>query len=194
MESKNGLAILLGSGFLVAFLIVAGQRSQDSEQARAFAQAATWPDIPRQQAFMLIDRYGPPQHISEASMEWEGRWPWKRVSVSAEHPLSPLTETVSCRIPQNKLSDLARYPHGLMADARRGELSARSNREDLNFLSLNLAMDILTDQRTPEQASEYFNRAIGLHYAGKSVPYMDKLLFDVPPFPPRGRIWFDSKI
>jgi hypothetical protein len=68
----------------------------------------------------------------------------------------------------------------LTADARRGELAARSDREALNFLSLNLGMDILTGERTPEEASQYFYKAIELHYAGKSVPYMDKLLFDTP--------------
>jgi hypothetical protein len=194
MESKSGFAILVGSGVLLAFLIVAGKRSQESEQARAYAQAAMWSGVPRQQALMLIEKYGPPQRLSDDKMEWDGQWPWKSVTVSADHPLSPLTETISCHIPREKLAELARYPHGLTADARRGELSARSDRESLNFLSLNLGMEILTGQRTPEEANQYFNEAIGLHFAGKSVPYMEKLLFDVPPVPPRGRVWSESKI
>ena len=63
-------------------------------------------------------------------------------------------------------------------------MAARSDSEALNFLSLNLGMDILNGQTTPEAASQYFYKAIDLHYAGKSVPYMERLLFDVPPLQP----------
>ena len=182
MEFKNGLAAILAAGAVVACLILSGKQAQNSEQAeaQAYAQAAMWPALPRQQALILLEKYGLPQRISEDRMEWDGQWPWKRVAVSEDQPLSALTETVSCRVPQDKLDDLARYSYGLTADARLGELSASSGSEALNFLSLNLGMDILTGGRTPEDASRYFDHAVGLHYAGKSVPYMERLFFDVP--------------
>lgn len=198
MESKKELAVLVGSGVFLGMLFLAGMQTQNSEKVRAqaYSQAAMWSPVPRRQALMLIEKYGPPQHLSDDKMEWDGRWPWKRIEVSAQSPLSPLTQTVSCHVPKETLGDLERYSHGLMADARKGELSARSDSEELNLLSLNLGMEILTGQRTPEDANRYFYKAIDLHYAGKSVPYMEKLLFDVPPTQPfpTARAWFGDKI
>jgi hypothetical protein len=196
MEWKRQIALFAGSGIFLAALILAGKQAQNPEQAqaRAAAQAAGWSALPRQHALMLIEKYGPPQRLSDDRMEWDGQWPWKSIIVDAGHPLSPLTQTVSCHVPRNMLSALARYPHGLTADPRRGELSARSDSEALNFLSLNLGMDILTGQRTPEEASRYFYKAIGLRYAGKSVPSMERLLFDVPRPLIEDQAWFGGRI
>ncbi|MBI5241171.1 MAG: hypothetical protein HY926_11920 [Elusimicrobia bacterium] len=201
MDSKREAAFLAGSAVflvLVGCLVLAGKLSRDYEtaKAQAYAQAALWPDIPRQQAQLMLERYGPPDRLTAQRMEWDERWPWKSVSVSAEDIYSPLTQSVACHIPPGKPAELARYPHGLMADAARGEMAARSDRETLNFLSLNLGMDIITGRRTPEAASRYFYKAVDLYYAGKSVPYAEKLVFDVPPAreQPRGRIWFATKL
>ncbi|MCX5794282.1 MAG: hypothetical protein NTY77_02145 [Elusimicrobia bacterium] len=198
MELNRGVAGFVGVSVVLAGLMLAGKQTQDSEkaQAQAYAHAAMWPAGPRQQALMLLERYGSPQRLSEDRMEWDGKGPWKSVVVSADWPLSPLTQTVSCHVSREKLEELARYPHGLTASVRRGELSARSDSEALNFLSLNLGMDILTGQRTPEEANRYFHKAIDLRYAGKSVPYMERLLFGVPQPPtwPAARDWFGNKL
>jgi hypothetical protein len=197
MDSEKELAVTIGSGFvlvLLASLSWTGRLDRYYEQARtqAYTQADAWPDIARQQARLMIEKYGPPERLSEGKMEWDDRWPWKRVIVSLRNPRSPLTQAVSCRVPDEKLAELARFPHGLMADSQKEELAARSDREALNFLTLNLGMDILTGRKTPEEASRRFYQAIDLHYAGRSVPYMEKLCFPVPR-PPR-RAWFENKI
>lgn len=201
MDSKREAAFMAGSAVflvLVGGLLLAGKLSRGYEAAkgRAYAQAALWPDAARQQAQIMLERYGPPERLSPQSMEWDERWPWKSVSVSADSPLSPLTQSVVCHIPEGKPAELARFPHGLMVDEERGEMAARSDREALNFLSLNLGMDILAGRRSPEEASRHFTRAVDLFYAGKSVPEAEKLLFDVPPprEQPSARIWYETKL
>jgi hypothetical protein len=201
MDSKRKAAFLAGSAVflvLVGGLFLAGRLSRDYEEAksRAYAQAVQWPDTPRQQAQLMLERYGPPDSLSSRRMEWDERWPWKKVAVSAESPIAPLTQTVACHIPRGKPAELERFPHGVTADAARGELASRSDREALNLLGLNLGMDIITGRRTPEEASRYFYRAIDLTYAGKTVPETEKLLFDVPPprEQPSARLWYATKL
>jgi hypothetical protein len=200
MDPKREAAFMAGSAvFLVLLgcLMLAGKLSRDYDAAksRASAQAAQWPDTSRQLARLMLERYGPPDSLSAQSMEWDQRWPWTKVTVSAEGPIASLTQSVFCRIPEGKAAELARFPHGLTADAARGTLAARSDRESLNFLSLNLGMDIIAGRRTPEAASRAFDRAVELYYAGKSVPQAERLLFEVPPpRQPAGRLWSESKL
>jgi len=184
MKTKIAVGALLAALLVVAVYqgnrwARSGGEIWESAETRALRQADQWPRIPQMIARQIVEKYGPPEVVSKDKMEWGAHWPWKRIVVS-NTPLSPLEQAVEYRVPGNKLADLARYPHGLTVNSGAGELSARGDRESLNRLTLNLAHDIVLGKRTPEQASRFFLRTIDLAVAGKSSPYMERLLFDVP--------------
>ncbi|MFI5350478.1 MAG: hypothetical protein ACHQ2Z_13100 [Elusimicrobiota bacterium] len=152
----------------------AGRREQAA--ARAVAESSEWFPAARWTARFMIERYGPPQEISGFELRWNGPPPWKRIVVQNE-PQSPLENVVALDVPANKLGDLARFPHDVRLYAREGALGARSDSEPLNIMTLNLAHDIVAGETTPEAAERFFVRASNLAQAGKSSPYMERLLF-----------------
>ena len=179
---KKIAAAALAPIFLVAAVLggrqwVAGRRAQAS--ARALAQADRWTPAARTAARAMIERYGPPQEISSFELRWDGPLPWKRIVIQNE-PQSPLEEVAAYAFPADKAAALDRFPHGLRVYAAEGALGARNRREALNFLSLNLADDIATGRTTPEDANRIFIRTVRLQEAGKSSPYMNRLLFRGP--------------
>jgi hypothetical protein len=156
---------------------VAVERSRAAESA--LAQAAAWSPAAQRTARVMIERYGPPQESSAYQLRWHGPRPWKRIVVQNE-PQSPLEDVVTYDVPPIRLAALDRFPHGLQVYAAEGALSARSDRESLNILSLNLADGIVRGRTTPEEANREFVRILELHDAGKSTPAMERLLFTAP--------------
>jgi hypothetical protein len=175
------------TAFLVLVLDRSGERRmgvgllQAPPGARAIQESSRWPESPRLLARLMIDEYGPPQRVSADRLEWEARWPWKRISVDAAWATRPLEQVVDYYVPDSQLAELSRFAHGLAVYADRGELAARSDSEELNRLALNLADDILTGRRTPEEAGRFFERSVQLSAAGKSSPYLQRLRFEVTP-------------
>jgi hypothetical protein len=161
-----------------------GVRMREQGARLAIEQTAQWSQAAQLATRLMIDKYGPPQWIGADRLEWSGPWPWKRIIIK-DAPVSPLEEVVTYRVPPGKRDELAKFPHGLLVYADMDELGARSNSEELNRLTLNLASDIATGKMTASQASEAFLKTARLSAAGKSSPYLDRLLFDVPVEPMR---------
>jgi hypothetical protein len=178
MKSRSTIVV-----FVSALLVAAayGGRSWLARRAaqaaaRALAQAAQWTPSAQRAARVMIERYGPPQEASSFELRWNGPLPWKRIVIQDE-PQAPLEQVVEYDVPANKLAALDRFPHGLRVYPAEGALGARSDREDRNLLSLNLAVEIASGKTTPEDANRFFVRTLRLHEAGKSSPYMERLLF-----------------
>lgn len=187
MRAKIAVGVLLLMASLFLFVSPDGHRNGPGEElwpsptAQALAATRHWPATPRLAARLMIEKYGPPQRILAGRLEWEARWPWKRISIDAAGASRPLEQVVDYYVPDAKLAALSRYPHGLAVSPDQGELAARSDREEFNRLTLNLADDIVTGRRTPEQASRFYSNAVELSAAGKSSAYLERLLFEVPP-------------
>ena len=182
MKNNSGLAAVVAGLFVVA---VYGAHRLDirvraQEEARALDQTGRWPSLPRLLARQMIEKYGPPQAILADRLRWNSQRPWTRISVF-DAEASPLEQVVAYDGPAYKLEKSVLFPYGSRAYAFNGELAARSNGEELNRLCLNLADDIARGRRTPEDARRFYLRTIDLAVSGKSSPYMERLLFEVPP-------------
>jgi len=179
--------VLALTALLVLFLDRSGERRmgvamlQAPPGAWALKMSSRWPENARLAARLMMDEYGPPQRASSDRLDWEARWPWKRISVDARQPSRPLEQVVDYYVPDSKLAELMRFSHGLAVYSDRGELAARSDSEELNCLSLNLADDILTGKKTLAEAARFYDRTLALSAAGKSSPYLRRLRFEVTP-------------
>jgi hypothetical protein len=58
-------------------------------------------------------------------------------------------------------------------------MSARCDKEAMNYLALNLAHDIFTGKRNVENAREFYAETAVEFMAGKSSEYTEKLTFNV---------------
>ncbi|MFA6004257.1 MAG: hypothetical protein WC881_09330 [Elusimicrobiota bacterium] len=175
---------------LVVVLVLAGYGGRqwlgheeriDAASLRAMEQVLDWPTVPHLVSLLIMEKYGAPQVVTADKLEWYGRWPWKRIVVRADEPLNPLEQVVDYYLSSDNVETLSRFPHGLRIYADKGELGACSDREELNRMALNLANDIVTGRKTPEQASKFFLKTADLSVSGKSSPYMDRMLFEVTP-------------
>ena len=172
--------------FLVALCVLGlyglkqwGSRVKARSEAQALSQASQWGSLPHMAARQMIEEYGPPQLIFADRLVWTEQRPWKRISV-LDSSSAPLEQAVSYAGPVSRLREPVRLPHGAVASAGQRELVARSNSEELNRLCLNLADDIAKGKRSRAEAWRFYLRTVELTVAGKSSPYMRRLLFEVP--------------
>jgi len=150
--------------------------STSSARGEAWAREhlGAWPSASRRVAVELVSKYGPPHDIAAQALTWHGNGPWKRTVLhrtGAKHnfPLPHediLEQTVSYRVPNEKIDKLVAYDGSLIVDRTRGELTAHCDSEAQNNIMLNLADDIVTGQRTVDEALGYHAqmvRAIQTH-------------------------------
>lgn len=166
----------------------AGARALDAESRRILAEnvSAGWSEKPRLAARLLIARYGPPDVVGSSRLVWHGNGPWKRTTVRdlprpyADHAgeeLGVVEQTVAYNMFTEQAPVLAEFSPLLTADAAAMELTCRADREEINFLRLNLANDILLRVITPPDARAAYARILELEGAGKTSPYLLELRF-----------------
>lgn len=144
-----------------------------------------WPAGARATARLMISKYGQPSRFSEGALVWIANGPWQKTVVYRSawpHFLGKkdkdyLEQTIAYRVPAEKIDDLKRFDRRLEVNESRGQLSARSESEPLNFLALNLADEIITDKRNVDDARDFYRKTETLSKAGKSSAYMEGFLF-----------------
>ena len=174
-----GVAAAVLAGLLVYHhsLTVPGGAARMRAESRAREWAATWPEQPRKTAGLMISRYGPPDRKTAESMIWNSRRPWKRIVVHRAAEGKPMEQAISYDIPPGKTAALVLFDHGLAVEPGSWEISARSDSEALNFLTLNLADDVAVGRMSPDEADTFFKKTVELRAAGKSSSYTDGLRF-----------------
>src|SRR2546430_12229 len=149
---------------------------------------ANWPAHPRDAANKLIAKYGLPDEIAASKLIWFNNGPWKRTIVFRnEVPHNfPKTHTdfvqqfIDYRVPPDRFDDLASYDGSVIAERTKGEISARCDKEEMNFLALNLANDIVNGTRTVEEARQFYADTAVAAMEGEKPLYTIALQFSRP--------------
>lgn len=144
-----------------------------------------WPTFSYRLARMMISEYGQPAEASDHRLAWVDNAPWKRTVVYRTPPRERvlvgnggrLEQSVSYRVPDDRIGDLGRFDTDIEADLKAGLLTVISDAESDNFLALNLADEVIKGRRTPKEASEFRRKQQRLRDSGKSSPYFERLLF-----------------
>jgi hypothetical protein len=145
----------------------------------------SWPMDARKALDMTVQKYGQPDEVTSERVVWNDNGPWKRTIITkeeAQHAFPAphkdvLEQVIDYRVPPEKFDELAMYDGSVIAERTKGELSARCDMEEANFLALNLAHDVVTGAKSVDQAREYYARAIMDLKMGKKDPYVQKLQF-----------------
>lgn len=165
-----------------------GEAALDADSRRALAErvSAGWGEKPRLAARLLLARYGPPDSVGSSRLMWHGNGPWKRTIVrdlprpyaGAEgEDLGVIEQTVAYKLTPERAPEASAFSPRLAVDPARMEMSSRSDREEVNFLRLNLANDVVLGALTAPQAADAFEKTLALEAAGKDTPYMRGLAF-----------------
>ncbi|HEU4749140.1 MAG TPA: hypothetical protein VFS56_11610 [Gemmatimonadaceae bacterium] len=148
---------------------------------------AGWPKASRDAAQHMIGKYGPPNETTPTMLVWYATGPWKRTIISREEvPHSfpkqhtdVMEQFVDYRVPPDKFDELAAYDGSVIVERTKGELSARCDKEEMNFLAVNLANDVVTGRRTAEQARDEYARQAMAFMNNQPASYTTGLQFSV---------------
>ena len=147
---------------------------------------STWEKKQREGALKIIKKYGYPQEAIASRLIWYNNGPWKRTVVlrdAVPHNLPTnhmdfLEQTVDYRTPVELFDEIARFDGSCYPDRTRGEVTVICDKEEANFLFVNLFHDIVTGRRTVDEA-KYFAAETEAKYTFENIssPYLEEILF-----------------
>lgn len=176
---------------VVAFGVYASSRAANTNDAGVIDHKtvdqiiAAWKAKPQEVARKMIAKYGQPNEATDRRLIWHNNGPWKYTElVNEEIPhVFPkphndmLFQTINYRVPVDKFDELAEYDGSVIVERTKGEMAARCDMEEANFLALNLANDILTGKKSVKEARKFYAEAMR---EMKHPEYKQGFLFQVP--------------
>lgn len=177
---RINLSILLIAIFSITLMTAHAQNAKET--------IANWAPNPKKVAEEVMSKYGEPDVSTSKMLVWYNNGPWKRTVLHVEEAphkfpkphTDMLQQFIDYRVPPAKFSEVAMYDGSVVAERTVGEMSARCDKEEMNFLALNLANDVATGKKTVQQARAYYTRAVKDFMKGKMDPYVQKFQFNVP--------------
>lgn len=128
----------------------------------------SWKSKPQELARKIIAKYGQPHEATAMRLIWHNNGPWKMTElVNEEIPHSfpkmhadMLLQVIDYRVPPADFDKLAEYDGSVIAERTKGEIGARCDLEEANFLALNLAHDIVTGKKSADEARKFYAEAV----------------------------------
>ncbi|MBI2386699.1 MAG: hypothetical protein HYV14_11880 [Elusimicrobia bacterium] len=184
---------ITGLGFAAVLACAPGfasaQRDADAAQAMSAETAIKkWPKKLRNEAKILIERYGQPSSADENQLVWVDNAPWRKTILRREGFTRPmmggtkdhLEQVISREVPVDKIAEIEKFDKRIVVNRAAGEVSSHSDSERMNFLALNLADEIVKGQRSVLDARAFALKVRSLEKAGKTSPYFEGLMSAAP--------------
>lgn len=191
MTRSAGLFIataLIGVALAAAPPWTAAQ-SKPHASATAEQVIATWKATPKDVAGKMLAKYGQPQEVTANRLVWHNNGPWKfsqlvNEEIAHEFPMphkDALYQAINYRIDPAKADELLQYDGSLLLERTKGEIGARCDKEDANFLAINLAHDIATGKRSVDDARKFYaDSMMAMMKQNKKNEYLEGFIFKVP--------------
>jgi hypothetical protein len=147
-----------------------------------------WPSPQKNVAEQMIAKYGYPNEATPTKLFWYNNSPWKRTELTSDHIVHHwptvhtdfLTQVINYRVPPDKFADVTKFDGSILLDRTKGEAAGRCDTESANVLGLNMVHEIATGKRTWEDARRISQESTVAYNLGRSAPYAERLLFEVP--------------
>ncbi|CAN5870861.1 hypothetical protein BH11GEM1_BH11GEM1_33430 [soil metagenome] len=147
---------------------------------------SSWPQASKDAAMYMTNKYGAPMAMTSEMAMWGKTGPWKRTVVYGMefphefpgHHTDVMQQWLNYKASPNHYSLLAAYDGSVVMERTSGEMSARCDKEQANFLALNLADEIVRGKRTVESARKMYGEQIMALKAGKPAPYTERIMFE----------------
>jgi len=146
----------------------------------------SWPMASQMAVKEQMDLYGKPDEVTPTSAVWYNKGPWKKTIIDkmeSKHNfpkthMDCMEQSISYKVPLDKYDELAHFDGSVTVDRTQGTLAARCDKEENNFLALNLAHDVITGKKTVKEARKSYGNMIMQAMKGNKPEYMKKLLFN----------------
>lgn len=169
-----------------------GKESNDDEEKRErvleIISGSEWKDKQRTETEKTMEKYGVSEGVTERRLIWYDVDPWKRIEIfrdevmhdfPAPHP-DFFEQFIDYQVPPEKADDLTEYDGSIMFERTTGVMSARCHTEWANFIAINLAHDIITDQKSVAEARQAYGEIVQRKMDGESPAYTQDFQFDLP--------------
>lgn len=146
-----------------------------------------WPQKQQDLVQEMVNKYGEPSGVMASRVVWEEpSSPWNEIivyrdAVDHDFPIPHqdyLEQSILYEVPADKMDELAKFDGSVIVYLTKGRLAARCDKEAANFLALNLAHDIITDEKTVQQARDAYADAVKRMKKGEEVALMQELNFE----------------
>ena len=172
MKTKFLIAVFALTALSIAFAKIYSDKKAMAAPPPAIVidndEMKGWSDASKIAMNMMIRKYGQPEEQTATMAMWKNNGPWKKTVIYAKefkHDfLMPHTDVmqqwVDYKVPPEKFDELAMFDGSVVCNRTTGEISARCDKEEANFLALNLANDIVKDNKDVNAARNEYAKAI----------------------------------
>lgn len=149
----------------------------------------SWKPTPQDVAKKMIAKYGQPQEVTANRLIWHNNGPWKysqlvNEEIAHEFPMphkDALYQAINYKVAPDKADELLAYDGSIILERTKGEIAARCDKEDANFLAINLADDIANGRRSVEDARKFYAESMmAMMKQNKKNEYLQGFRFRVP--------------
>lgn len=191
MKCARGISVLLGAVLTGACASSGADPIWTPQPAPAAVTGLLtgWPEKSQEVANTMIAKYGTPHEATATMLVWHDLGPWNRTVVYREPvqhdfpvPHEDLLEQfIDYQVPIDRFDELAAYDGSVIAERTKGVMSARCDKEEMNFLALNLAHEIITGNKSVEEARDAYAHTVKQVMKGEKPEYTTKLAFQPQP-------------
>ena len=155
------------------------------DQAMVDRITSTWKAEPKALAVKLVAKYGLPREASANRLIWMNNGPWKwselvNEEIQHDFPMphhDMFKQVIAWKVPADKFDELAEYDGSIIVERTKGEVAARCDKEEANFLAINLAHDIVMGKKSVSDARTAYTEAVA---EMKHPEYMKGFIFSPP--------------
>jgi hypothetical protein len=146
---------------------------------------ANWKPMPKEVAGKIIAKYGQPAEVSANRLIWYDNGPWKFTElVNEEIPhdfpvphKDMLYQAIAYKIDPDEADKLLQYDGSVILERTKGTIAARCDKEEANFLAINLAHEVATGKRNVDDARRFYAESVAMAMKGKPNDYMTGFKF-----------------
>lgn len=179
---RNDLSSVLRSG-LDAFL-----GNQKQGQVSLQQVTANWNEHAREAARLMFEKYGAPQEVTQNRLVWHENRPWRMTAVinqQVEHnfPVAHrdvLVQSLAFDFPVERFPEVAQFDGSITVNRTAGEVTVQCDREEHNFIAVNLAHDIAAGNLNAAQARQRMAELAEAVKNGQQPSYATDIRFNLP--------------
>lgn len=167
------------------------ERIKTTTQARTHTRrhlqefTSKWPQSSQSAINALYAKYGLPNSVTSEMIVWNTTPPFKKTVVLREQIVQKfpflhwdvIEQSIDYKVPVDKISQLAKFNGSLMIDRTKGEITSRSEKEEMNFLALNLADKIVRGVMSVEEARREYTKGAEEFVLGSTNPMLSEFIF-----------------
>ena len=186
-------SLVLSVATALALVVGAAAQSKPSDSKamgphKADQVIAGWKATPQDVAKKMIDKYGEPQEVTANRLIWHNNGPWKyselvNEEIAHDFPVphkDMLRQVINYKVDAGKADDILQYDGSVILERTKGELSARCDKEEANFLAVNLADDVAKGRRSVDDARKFYAESMmAMMKENKKNDYLQGFKFQV---------------